>query len=318
MISDSPHQYRLQGASREVPAQVIENSIAQAQVTESRNLRAVLSLKHLAHQTGCSYIYLREIVQRVRDPYSTFSRRRRSGVRMRSISSPNPPLMAVQRWILRNILNHVDPHPSSFAYQRNRSIVQCASRHIGADWLLKLDLFDYFPSISEEVVYWEFRRSGYSRLVAFELARICTRPTNESPPIRSRSKYRAIPSYASAKEAGILPQGAPTSGAIANLVSRQLDISLTRLANASGLTYTRYSDDLVFSGTGPLNRDTATQKIREIDNIISSCGFETHRKKTRIVTPGGSKDCSGPSSNSVRSPTASRVQAKDQDTHSRR
>ena len=67
-------------------------------------------------------------------------------------------------------------HDDSFAYRRGRSIRAAAERHVGAAWLVKLDLHDFFPSVSENRVYRTFQELGYANLVSFELGRLTTRP----------------------------------------------------------------------------------------------------------------------------------------------
>jgi RNA-directed DNA polymerase len=83
--------------------------------------------------------------------------------------------MHTQRWIAQNILNAVDPHPASFAFAPRRSLLDGASRHAGCSWLIKLDLRNFFESISERRAYRVFKQLGYGGLISFELARICTR-----------------------------------------------------------------------------------------------------------------------------------------------
>ena len=83
--------------------------------------------------------------------------------------------MQTQRWIAQNILNAVRPHDASYAFARNRDLVGAARRHAGARWLVKMDVRRFFESISEQQVYFVFRRLGYPALLSFQLARICTR-----------------------------------------------------------------------------------------------------------------------------------------------
>jgi RNA-directed DNA polymerase len=91
-------------------------------------------------------MYLRDVVTRRRDPYVSISRPKKNG-KPRPISSPEPVLMDIQRWILGRILSACTPDDASYAYQRTRSIVDCASRHAGARWMVKLDIHDFFGSV---------------------------------------------------------------------------------------------------------------------------------------------------------------------------
>jgi RNA-directed DNA polymerase len=263
------------------PAPVVEKAAAEWGRLRGLGLSPVLTLGHLARLTGVSYGYLREIVERKRDPYEDIVRLKRDGT-TRPISSPEPVLMSVQRWVLRNVLRPLAPHPASFAYQSGRSIVQCAEQHLGARWLVKLDLHDFFGTIDEARVYRVLRDLGYAPLISFELARICTRMRGERH--FGFGMPEVIHSYAVARR-GVLPQGAPTSGALANAVAASLDRRLASLAAANGVVYTRYSDDLVFS-TGPsFDRARAAVLIGEVFGAIADNDFAVHRKKTRVVPP---------------------------------
>ena len=116
-----------------------------------RGLTPVLTLGHLAFLTGASYGYLREIVERRRDPYVEITRPKSTGG-VRKLASPEPALMAAQRWVLRHALPTIDLHPATYAYREHRSIVDCAGQHLGATWMVKMDLHDFFGSIGEQRV----------------------------------------------------------------------------------------------------------------------------------------------------------------------
>ncbi|MFD6970046.1 reverse transcriptase family protein [Streptomyces sp. NPDC059949] len=293
MISDSPHLYRATGRQLDKVPQLLEDSLRQAAVVEERGLAAVLTLGHLAHSTGAGYPYLREVVKRNIDPYDDLSIRRRNGRKMRSISSPQHPLVDVQRWILDRIVALLPVHPNSFAYSPGNSIKACARKHLGARWLVKLDIRNFFETINEAQVYEVFRGAGYRPLPSVELARICTRYAGHARHVPSerfqhRSTYAVIAPY-SKELMGFLPQGAPTSGSLANQVVRQLDDELTTAAVSRGLVYTRYADDMVFSSGGQFRREEAASVVRDVENLLRRYGFEPHAQKTRIVPPGARK-----------------------------
>ena len=233
-------------------------------------------------------MYLREIVQRQLDPYSEFSRPKREPGKVRTISAPSPVLMDIQRWLLSNIFERIRPHQASFAYQPGRSALQCARRHLGATWVLKFDLHDFFHCINEQDVYRVLRTVGYNNLISFEIARICTRLPNGEKRGHTRYRYPAIGSYAG-RAPGFLPQGAPTSGAIANLAARALDERLWEVANRYDLVYTRYADDMTFSTLRHLDRATLTRCVADVTKAVHQSHFKMHRKKTRIVPPGARK-----------------------------
>lgn len=282
------HQYVEAGKSAGVPLDILRASVAQASATRSRGAGPILSLGHLAHLTGAPYLYLREIVQRKRDPYDDVILSKRSGG-TRSISAPEPILMDVHRTVLHRALSNLPLHPFSYAYTAGRSVQQCAEQHLGARWMIKFDLHDFFGQIQERDVFRVFEGRGYSRLVSLELARLCTRSTRSTVFDRSErgsGRYAAIPSY-EAQVSGRLPQGAPTSGALSNMVATPLDYDMAGFAARSGFTYTRYSDDMVLSTTlNAFDRTQAKSIIREVSEIIGSNRFQLHRKKTKVVPPG--------------------------------
>src|SRR5262249_1462521 len=148
----------------------------------------------------------------------------------------------------------------------------CASQHIGARWLVKLDLHDFFGSVRERRVYPIFFELGYPPLLSLELTRLCTRAELLEQLPRSNDKYRGKAPYSLVPE-GSLPQGAPTSGALANMVMRTADAALADYASRQGLTYTRYSDDITFSAGADFSRDRARDVVNRAASIVGREGF---------------------------------------------
>ena len=294
MISVSPHQYQKMADALGISQQVAQRAIKQAETVERRGLPAILTIRHLAHHTGADYKYLRAIIARTQDGYTTFTIRKRSGGQ-RLIAVPEPQLLAVQRWIARRVLLERSVHPASMAYARGASPLACARRHLGSRWLVKLDIHDFFESISERRVYFAFRECGYQPLVAFELARLRTRVHAEHHPVISpewlsarRDGPGVISSYAYAR-IGHLPQGAPTSPMLSNLVSRPLDELLDQFAHQNELVYTRYSDDVVFSTAKDLTRRDVGTLVNNVSRVFAAFGHAVHRKKIAVAPPGSRK-----------------------------
>ena len=194
--------------------------------------------------------------------------------------------MEIQQWIVQNILRYVEPSPSSFAYHPGSSPVLAAEEHCGCVWLLKVDIEDFFHSITERRVSAMFFRLGYPRLLAFELARLTTMSI-ECPALARQPTQRwpAIPSYHSHWE-GVLPQGAPTSPMLSNLVMRDLDSRLLALSGEHGMRYTRYADDLAFSCRDRRNRANVERFKRFVLAELSREGFRPNLRKTVIRGPG--------------------------------
>jgi len=293
----SPHQYRADAKNKGLPDRTIEAAIDQIENLELGDfeLPAILSLFHLATRAQVPYPYLRKVVARSEDgAYRKFSIKKRSGGR-RFLHVPAPPLARVQKWINKFILRHVPVHQLSFAFAPNSSIFKCAARHCGAHWLIKMDITGFFESISEIQVYRCFNKLGYQPLVAFELARIVTvepmglSPRHSDPVWNVRKGNESIPSY-TANTLGYLPQGAPTSPMLSNIVMKEVDVKIAAAAREAGLVYTRYSDDLTFSTSAKkFGRPAASNFVDTVGRILGTEGFRPQYRKTTIVPPGGRK-----------------------------
>lgn len=289
-----PGDYRAAASKQGLAPDVASNALEQANAVLVRGLPAILSLGHLAWHTEVGYTYLRRIVARDGDPYRRFWMKKRSGGK-RLICVPDADLLTVQRWINRYVLSLQKPHSASCAYAPGSSAVMCAKHHLGAAWLVKLDIRQFFESISEIQVYRVFRSLGYEALIAFELARLCTRVlvgrsrAERAPWIAKVDKYLAIPRYPNA-EIGHLPQGAPTSPMLANLALKGFDASVEKIAGESGLTYTRYSDDVVLSSTDHgFGRKAALGVVAKVHSCMRALGLRPRTAKTIVVPPGSRK-----------------------------
>ncbi|MBF0402085.1 MAG: RNA-directed DNA polymerase [Magnetococcales bacterium] len=266
-------------------------------------LPVILTLGHLAHVTDVSHGILADIIKRQIDPYRVFAIRKRSGGK-RFICVPEKGLLTVQRWIHKEILcapvalRKLSCHAT--AYAPLSSHIVNAKRHIGAAWILKLDITRFFESVSERQVYRVFRGLGYRALVAFCLTRLCTRvlPSTVDHRLRLRTKrwqtgdQRNQRNFPGARVIGHLPQGAPTSPMLANLVCVKLDADLQKIAAREGLTYTRYADDMTFSGE-VVDRAAAIRISREISIAVGHYGFGINLQKTSIAKNGGRKIVTG-------------------------
>ncbi len=254
----------------------------------------ISSLKQLADITETDYVYLRQVVGRQQpEPYKTFRIRKKSGG-FRVIAIPDDRLLSVQQWIHRHILAFAQPSPVSYAFQRGKSIHDVARLHCGCRWLIKLDLYNFFGAISEIDVYRVFQRLGYQPLIAFELARLCTRLGSQTAFRRRRrwqiaDHYSVIDQY-QGQRIGHLPQGAPTSPALSNLVMVEFDRKVLNLAAEQQLTYSRYADDLCFSTPQKdFSRDLAKAFIHQIYRLMRDYGQSPNMSKTAIIPPGARK-----------------------------
>ena len=204
----------------------------------------------------------------------------------RLLEIPKQRLRSMQRQILKEILNPISLHPAVHGFCKGRSILSFASPHIGRQAVLRLDLQDFFPSISGPRIQAVFRTLGYPEPVADLLGGLCTTTTprrtwrNTGLQLSAEELQRARVLYTRPH----LPQGAPTSPALSNLCAFRLDCRIAALAQAAGVTYTRYADDLAFSGEAPFARG-ADRFARLVFRIISDEGFSPHYRKTRLMRP---------------------------------
>ena len=210
----------------------------------------------------------------------------------RLIESPKPRLKAMQRCILAEILDRIPPHPAAHGFRAAHSIRTFVAPHVARALVLRLDLRDFFPSIWRARIMAIFLTAGYPEPVAALLAGLCTnttpRPVLEAAPIAPIARRRLRDLYARPH----LPQGAPTSPALANLAAWRFDCRLAGLAQATAAHYTRYADDLLFSGDAAFAR-TAHRLAIHIGAIAIEEGFEVHWHKLRAMRPGVAQHAAG-------------------------
>lgn len=222
-------------------------------------------------------------------------RKKRSG-ELRLIEAPKSRLKQIQRKVLSNILDRIPPHDAAHGFRSGRSIVSFARPHVGRGVVLKMDLRDFFASIPSARVLSIFLTAGYPDAVARAITGLCTNRAQRdvfrragwattapgSDPWKLRQLYGKPH----------LPQGAPTSPALANLSAFRLDARLTGLALVAGGRYTRYADDIVFSGD-----DSFARGIEGFANSVAAIaieeGFRINHRKTRIMRPSGRQQVAG-------------------------
>ena len=268
----------LPGKTKMQPPPAHLTTLPLPQLPTRRNLARWLNLSDddLDWFSGLDRRYSSRIDSRL-NHYHYEWRERRGGF-PRLLEKPKPHLKSLQRTILANILNKVPVHDNAHGFRRHRSCRTSVLPHVGRDVLLRMDLQDFFISIARARVEGVFRMIGYPEGVASSLAGICTHRTVLH---LHRDRFQTLP--VTTRQRLIdwhLPQGAPTSPALANLCCWRLDARLSGLADHSQLNYTRYADDLAFSGPIGLHR----QK-RFVEPLIGSIaleeGFRVNFRKTR-------------------------------------
>ena len=215
----------------------------------------------------------------------------------RLIEAPKQLLKGIQRKILRDILDPIAVHDCAHGFRRGRSCITAAQLHAGEDIVIAMDLKDFFPSVTIRAVHGLFRSLGYPWTVAQQLTGLCATMTPaaffDGLPPDSRHDRETRRLFLQQH----LPQGAPTSPALANLCARRLDCRLDGLARRMGARYTRYGDDLAFSGDG----DFAARSggfLRMVSAISADQGFAVNRPKTRIMRQSNCQRITGLTVNS--------------------
>jgi RNA-directed DNA polymerase len=203
----------------------------------------------------------------------------------RLISAPKPELKAAQRWITREITEHLPVHGAAHGFLVGRSIVTNARVHAGARIVVKLDIRGFYPTVTMRRVKGLLRRAGVGEQVATLMALLATESPREEVITHGRTYYVATGPRS-------LPQGAPTSPSITNALCLRLDCRLSGLARKLGCRYTRYADDLTFSWHGRDRSDVGTL-LRAVRMIVRAEGFEIHASKTRVMRSGARQKVTG-------------------------
>lgn len=236
----------------------------------------------LAWFADCQSRERRLPVGRLRHYHYRWIRKRHGEARL--IEIPKFKLKQIQRQLLDGLISLMPPHEAAHGFRTGRSIRTFAAPHVGARVVLRLDLKDFFPAITRRRVLPVFLTAGYPEGVARLLAGLCT---NASPgdvweQFPGTGKPREQWASESLYAVPHLPQGAPTSPALANLCAFRLDCRLAALARAMRANYTRYADDLAFSGGDDLRR-AARRFTVQVMAIALEEGFRIHARKTRVM-----------------------------------
>ena len=238
-----------------------ERAIAE-QMLETR-LPPLVKPSCLPYMFGVSHQLIGLIEKRPHLFYRGFVVKKSSGG-VREIVAPRRVLKTIQRWIYEHILSKAPLSECATGFVRGRSIFSIGKVHARNKNLMVIDIADFFPSIKFDKVEAIFRDLDFPNRVAHQLSALCC--LHES-----------------------LPQGAPTSPALANLVFRPVDEELSKLSKGWRCDYARYADDLAFSG----DRVFTDADRLEAGGILERFGFSVHERKSRIVGQGGRQVIAG-------------------------
>lgn len=221
----------------------------------NNSLPIIFETQHLALLFGRSPQFVATAINSNEYFYREFQIPKRNGGN-RIISAPMPSILECQYWIKKNILDKYESHFATHGFQKNKSIVSNAEIHVLNNSILKIDIENFFPSIKINRVINFFNRLGYTKQVSLALSKFCT--LNDS-----------------------LPQGAPTSPILSNLVNKKLDVRLYSLARKFNFLYSRYADDLTFS-----SNKVPRRFIKYVEDILNDEGYRVNHKKTLLKNSG--------------------------------
>ncbi|MBP0030484.1 reverse transcriptase domain-containing protein [Roseofilum sp. Guam] len=242
----------------------------------SQNLPLCSSHLDIARLMGFSVGYLRCLAfSRNKYHYQSFEIPKKIGGK-RKISAPNQMLKKAQKWIQNNILDKIKVHDAAHGFKIEHSILTNARPHVNQDIIISFDLKDFFPTISYRRVKKLFKSLGYSETASIVFGLLCTEPIIKNIELDGQA-YELV-----CWTKRCLPQGAPSSPGITNLLCCNLDQRLSQMANKYGFIYTRYADDLSFSASGE-SLDYITNIFKGVRSIVRSEGFTLHESKTRVM-----------------------------------
>lgn len=264
----------------------LEDTKSDTEKLLAKNLPVLHTSADVASMLGVSLPVLRWLTYHRRSValvhYHRYGIPKKTGA-IRNISAPKRSLSKAQTKVFTLLLNKVAPEHQAHGFVIGRSILTNAAPHAGRKVVINLDLRDFFPTITFRRVKGLFHKLGYSEHAATVLGLLCTEPARAKAELAGRVYHVALGER-------FLPQGACTSPAITNLLCRRLDKRLLGLAQKAGFSYTRYADDLTFSGD---DTKEVGRLLRAVRKVIESEGFEEHAKKTRVMRRGRRQEVTG-------------------------
>lgn len=218
----------------------------------SRGIPPITSAYCLAILFGYSLEFIYAMTKRPDKFYRVFDIK--NGKKIRRIHAPKVALKVIQKWLGEHLSSNITFHPHVYGFVKGRSFVDAAKQHIGARWVLAVDIDNFFPSISKERVLLSLIDVGYSKQASELISNLCC--LHDS-----------------------LSQGSPASPVLSNLCMHSIDDSLLRLSEKYKVKVTRYADDITFSGTGDFDEGLK----RELQELIKNCGFQLNDDKTNFA-----------------------------------
>lgn len=245
---------------------LVDNVLLYRRKIVDSNCIVIYDQKHFAELVGYDYGYILALSSNLEHNYKEYSiPKKRGGIRV--LEEPYPDLKDIQSWILKNILVPVSKKmlsPVAKAFIPKKNIRDNARLHKKHNLIVTLDLENFFGTVRYGCIYEVYRTIGYSKALATLLAKLCT--------------YK-----------GYLPQGAPTSPMLSNLVMKRIDEQLWSYCKSRKIIYTRYADDLTFSG----NSIHIGHLIAYVKRILMQRQLHLNTHKTKVMGRGNRQSVTG-------------------------
>jgi len=240
---------------------IIEN-LNYAKHLYNKNLPIIYDSTHLSYLIGVNQEYLYKVANKQKLFYRKFYIKKKNGTN-RLIHEPLPNLKIIQSWILQNILHNIQPSEFAKAYIPKGSIKENVRFHKGQKLVLKLDIENFFGNVSEREVYSVFKALGFHENLTVLFSKLCTLH-------------------------GSLPQGASTSAYLSNLILRDFDEKVSEYCLSKKIRYTRYADDLTFSGNFNYK-----DVIKVVTQELKKINLKLNTNKTRVLRQNQSQIVTG-------------------------
>lgn len=252
----------------------------------SKKLPVIFSTTHLAKLIGIPPLQLAFIINNRPFNYKSYKLRKKHGG-FRWINSPNKDLKYIQGWIKIHVLDIVESHEAACGFNKGSSIIKNATPHQKKDLILNIDLYRFFDSITEERVCGLFKWLGYLPNLAYDMAKLlCYQPSDKY--FEEMEKEGVFSKTYLLNKRAILSQGSPASPVVSNILTYNLDIRLFNLAAKLTVNYSRYADDITFSG----DRNTMVS-LSTIKTIISEEGFYINKEKIKYLPKNRRQNVTG-------------------------
>ena len=249
------YDFRIACTKQGIPIQEQNKLLYYAKYLYDSNLPIIFDANHLSCFVGYNINLLYSISNCQHYYYRKFFIQKKNG-KQREINEPYTTLKEIQYWILNNLLENIKPSIFAKAYIKNGKLTNNVKFHKKQNIVIKIDIVDFFQSISAKQIFYLIYDLGYTKSVASLIANLCCLNSG-------------------------LPQGAPTSPYLSNLFAKSLDKRIGNYVISKGYRYTRYSDDITISGD--IDREEVGKIISTIKIILKDFDLSINKNKLRVL-----------------------------------